>query len=146
MTIFIDTREQLPINQVARPRTWVSYVKRTLSVGDYTTDKLLKKFVIERKSPQDLYGTLTKGHRRFRKELGRAEKANILLVIYVECKPRTFYNKKYVGAGYQQEVSGDTLKKIIHTMNLRYELEFVWCKDRKDTANKIINRLQKEQS
>ena len=119
-------------------------VRKTLNVGDYTTEKLLKFFVIERKSPTDLYSTLLKGHKRFKKELQRAEKSDIQLVIYVECSRKSFLEKDYPGSEYQ-EYSSDTLEKIIRTMKLRYDLEIVWCRSRESMEKSIYNRLKKEE-
>lgn len=60
MTILVDTREQKPYWDINRT---------TLIVGDYTTKKLKNIYHIERKSLQDLYGTLTSGNNRFKYEL-----------------------------------------------------------------------------
>src|SRR5690349_5556133 len=78
LQIIADTREQQPL--------WLPPLckKQTLVVGDYTTEKLKRKFIIERKSPGDLYGTITKGHPRFKREIKRALDKKIELVVFVE--------------------------------------------------------------
>lgn len=115
-----------------------------MNVGDYTTELLSKSFVIERKSPVDLYGTVLAGHKRFRRALLRAREKGIQVVVAVECTERNFFNGKYEGAEYQP-YPRKVIKKIIATMKTRYCLEFVWCKNRKAMAEFIAKRLQKEE-
>ena len=141
LTIIIDTREQLPLWQV----TAGGCVRMKLEVGDYTTLKLYGKAHIERKSPQDLYQTITSGHNRFRKEILRSQELNIELPIFVECSLRRFVNKTFK-RGNTLKVPGTTLCKIINTLKSRYDLDFVWCKNREDMRKKVIEWLTKKQA
>lgn len=73
--ITIDTREQTPwLFRDLRTRTWdfiVSAAKDTLQQGDYAITGLESQLVIERKSLEDLFGTLSEGRDRFTRELER---------------------------------------------------------------------------
>lgn len=134
--IISDSREQRPLFESAE--------RLMMSVGDYTTKRLFGKFHIERKSPQDLYGTITKGHVRFRNELIRAEVYNIKLAMFVECSKRDFIEKNFPGANLRQ-IPGETLEKIINTIEHRYKMEVVWCKNRDLTKSKVLSRLKAEE-
>lgn len=139
MKIIVDTREQLPL--------WVGYniIRRKLLVGDYSTVKLESSFCIERKSPQDLYGSITQGHIRFRKELVRAKVNKIKLVMYVESCKKDFINKKFPG-GSQRKIPGETLGKIIDTIAARHNVEVIWCVSRASLVRKVKARLLKEEA
>jgi ERCC4-type nuclease len=123
--IIVDTREQLSL--------WVkNVVRKKLDVGDYSTTLLQNKFCIERKSPQDLYGSLIQGHVRFMNEIYRAERRGIKLALYVECTYETFISMTWYG-GSRLKMRPENLKKIVDTtIRRRAEngLEVVWCKSR----------------
>ena len=137
MEIIVDTREQLPL--------WTRYKRQCLPVGDYTTTLLQNSFVIERKSPQDLYGSIIQGHVRFMNELIRAKIMGIKIVVYVECTKKIFIEKKFAG-GIRRSCPGKTLEKIINTIQQRKELEIVWCSSRNSLKDKVKKRLQEEES
>ena len=130
--IIIDTREQLPLWDPDK----FHIIRQKLDEGDYTTENLLNKAHIERKSGIDLYGSIIQGHDRFRKEILRAIEKKIKFAIFVECPEQMFYNKRFKG-GYRLKCSSRRLRKIITTMRERYSLEFVWCEDRDDMMDKM---------
>lgn len=136
MNILVDTREQLPL--------WLGTPK-TLNVGDYTTEILLNQFHIERKSPGDLYGTLLKGHNRFRKEIQRARDKGITLTVFVECGEKKFYAKNWPGGKFCK-FPGDTIKKCIATMRVKYGLEFNFYNSRNLCRKAVYKRLLYEES
>lgn len=137
-SIIADTREQCPVYK------GVECKRMTLVVGDYTTDKLYNKFHIERKSLQDLYGSIIQGHQRFSNELIRAKVYGIELVIFVEGTRKDFINKKFP-RGDQRKVEGKTLDKIISSMERRYGIQFVWCTSRRNMKQTILTRFKKEE-
>lgn len=138
MIIIVDSREQLPY--------WSGRecAKATLIVGDYTTAILFNRFHIERKSPQDLYGTITKGNWRFKNELFRARDRNIRMAVYVESSKRAFINKEFP-KGDERKFPSTGLEKIIRTLETKYELEFVWCSNREAAKRRVELRLKKEE-
>ena len=130
--MIIDTREQNPL--------WDSKhfkVKRLkLDEGDYTTDELLNKAHIERKSGIDLYGSLIQGHKRFAAEIQRAIEKDLTFAVFIECTEKTLIEKRVKG-GYRLRVKPKVLAKIIKTFIERYPIEFVWCRNREDLRNKM---------
>ena len=132
MTILVDTREQRPY--------WPSN-RRTLNVGDYTTESLLGKFHIERKSLQDLYGTLIHNHPRFRREIIRAEERGTVLVVVVEGSHDDFINKRFP-KGDQRKCTKEVLTKIVATVRRRYKLEIIFCSNRERAKKKTLSLLK----
>jgi len=108
-----------------------------LSVGDYTTDELIGKAHVERKSPNDLYGSLIQNHERFRAELIRARTSGIRLAVFVECPDEIFYMKKFRG-GYKLKTAPRILRQIVSTMADKYDVDFIFCKDRNDMRCNIM--------
>ncbi len=135
MIILVDTREQLPY--------WPSN-RATLIVGDYTTKKLLNSFHIERKSLQDLYGTLTSGNNRFKYELFNAAYHHIQLEVYVEGSRTDFINKNFP-KGEDRKFTTDGLDRLIKTFERKYHLTFHWCKNRQHAKKLVMERLAAEE-
>lgn len=137
MLILVDTREQKAFFRVGIKRC-------TLNVGDYTTERLLNKFHIERKSLGDLYGTLIHNHPRFRREIIRARDRRTKLIMVVEGTHSDFINKRFP-RGEQRKTPSTTLAKIIATIKRRYKIEIVFCKDRPTAIKKTLARLKQEE-
>lgn len=80
-TIYIDSREQRPLEFPQRP-----FEKKTLKFGDYACSdhNISCHCYIERKSPQDFIGTLSGGYERFCRELDRATEAQAYVIILIE--------------------------------------------------------------
>jgi len=135
MKIITDTREQLPY--------WTDHRKK-LEVGDYTTSKLENKYHIERKSLQDLYGTLVQGNGRFKYELFRAAYHYIYIDVYVEGTHEQFVNKLFP-YGKERKFSTHGLQELIKTFTKRYHLTFHWHKDRKTCQKAVFERFVLEE-
>lgn len=135
MIIITDSREQL--------KYWSDNVQ-CLIVGDYTTEKLLNSFHIERKSLQDLYGTLTSGNNRFKYELFRAAYHCIKLEVYVEGTRHDFINKNFP-KGSERKFSTDGLDRLIITFEKKYFLTFHWCGSRLRARKLVQERLKLEE-
>jgi len=138
MIFVVDTREQKPY--------WfaLSQFKTALIAGDYTTLKLLNKVHIERKSPEDWYGTIIGGHARFRREILRARDHHIKLIMVIESSRKAFVNKEFP-RGDQRKIKTETLDRICATIEARYKLEFHWCADRDKAKKKVFNLLKKHE-
>jgi len=130
--IIVDTREQKPLWD---PLT-MEVLSKKLDEGDYTTEQLLGKFHVERKSPSDLYGSIIQNHDRFRKELERAQAKGVKLSIFVECPYETFVRKRFPG-GWRLQTPTATLRKILTTIAERYGIDFVWCTDRDEMRDLV---------
>lgn len=135
MKIIQDTREQAPLkfhnNQITE------IVKRKLDVGDYGCefeDGHIVPIVFERKSIADLFGTLGKGYKRFKKEIIRAQEANIQIFIIIE---GTLAD---VQKGYEySKIKGDQITKQLFTLWLKHNIMPIFVKDRREMSDYIIN-------
>lgn len=137
--ILVDTREQNPLWNEEQH----AVKKQKLDEGDYTTEDLLNKAHIERKSGNDLYGSILQGHERFRNEIQRANEKGIRLAVFVECPKETFIGKKFKG-GFRLHCKPGVLRKIVTTIQDKYELEIVWCKDRDDLREKALQWFENQ--
>lgn len=129
LDILVDTREQKPL---------FKGTKIKLDEGDYNVPELLDHIIIERKSPGDLYGSVIQGHVRFADEINRAKLKGLKIYVVVECTEKDFYAKKWAGSYYTQ-LKGSILAKIICTMTHKYQINFVWCKNRAEAKQRIID-------
>jgi ERCC4-type nuclease len=142
MIIITDTREQLNL--------WKRCKRETLVVGDYTSELLKSSFSIERKSLADLYGSITRGHVRFRKMFIRADVYGIRCVLFVEGSKRSFINKRWP-YGKKIKLTSDHINNIITGIERRWldadgkPIEIVWCAGRRGMRKAIIERLKKEE-
>ena len=133
MKIIIDSREQLKLDF---PKTIEIEVKK-LDYGDYACEGC--NFVFERKSIGDAYGTMGKGHTRFKKELERCINDNNKLYLIIE---GTFTK---VAKGYRySKLPPKVLFKIMGTMLHKYKdnFEVIFCKNRKEMSLEIIWRFE----
>jgi len=121
--IIVDTREQNPLF------TGNKIIKRKLDEGDYNTESLIDKIVIERKNPGDLYGSVVKGHVRFLDEIIRSRLMNKKIYVVVECTREDFISKRWEGS-YFCRLSPKVLSAIINTIEERYCIIFCWCDGR----------------
>ena len=148
--LIVDSREQLPLTFRATENYDV--VTEKLDFGDYGMEidgKLVHVF--ERKGVGDMFSTLTAGHDRFKKEIARAKEAGIAFNIVVEESYGNIINKKFANA-FRTKTPGYVLAKIIHTMQLRHGVTFLFFNDRtemrdyiRNTFNAIITEYQKKQ-
>ena len=132
-----------------------------LLVGDYMSLDNPRLIIDRKQNLQELCGNVCQQHERFKKELIRAKKAGIQLVILVEHgseiktledvwfwqNPRKHEvrwryvkgkREKYVVSA--KAVDGEQLYKSLCTIRDRYDVRFEFC-EKKDTGNEIIRIL-----
>ena len=132
--ILVDTREQKPFWKPGQ-----NVQRATLSVGDYTTVKLRNRLHIERKSLSDLYGTLTKGHVRFKKMLIRAKISGTQIIVVVEGSRKKFLAKNF-SYGDKLKFPAEGFVKMLRTMKERHGLDLRFCPSR-SKAKKLTAKL-----
>lgn len=148
MIILSDTREQSPLEF---DYEFVSEVKREkLIVGDYQAefnDGTRPPIIFERKSISDLFGTMGKGYKRYKKEVERANQNGIKLIMIIE-KPLSTVLKGYE----KSDLTGDSVVMKLFTIWIKYGVYAVFCKDRDEMSRYIyefycaIGRLMVKQS
>jgi len=94
-TIVIDSREQAPYlftgfrtpkSQGAKP-ILVNTVVKALASGDYSIEGLEHEISVERKSKEDLFGTLGSGRERFEREFMRLNVMNFAGLVIESTEP-----------------------------------------------------------
>lgn len=119
--IIVDTREQEPLE-------FKDIEIKKLEVGDYSIAGYESKIAIERKSAIDIFGTLGKGHKRFKKELERAKDYDYF-GIYIEDSFENIYNKTFKNAHFSS-MQGYVIIAILNTLKIKYNIDVVFCNDR----------------
>jgi ERCC4-type nuclease len=87
-TMIVDTREQAPwtfeglagVGRDYGKRLVVRVERRTLAAGDYSVEGFEGKVAVERKSLEDLYGTLGAGFDRFEREMEKLNQLNFAAI------------------------------------------------------------------
>ena len=131
----MDTREQAGLDFPAHP--WLDAVERaTLPVGDYQVrfkDGTIPPVSFERKSLNDLFGTMTGGYRRFKAEVRRARDLGTHLLVITEAPLGSVYH------GTQHSAfPGPSLTQKLFTLMVRHRLPVVFCRNREEMARYIL--------
>ena len=136
IVITTDTREQLTLDFTKF--RGISSVRGTLKTGDYSIQGYEDQITFERKSVQDLVGTLTSGHTRFLREMERMRsfKAKYILI---EHTPDILYN--YCAKhGWQRKFN--TIIQSLLAYACHYQCRVRFCKDREDMAEYIVKKAR----
>jgi ERCC4-type nuclease len=136
IVITTDTREQLFLDFTKF--RGVSSVRGTLKTGDYSIQGYDDTICFERKSVQDLVGTLIGGHERFLREMERMRsfKAKYILI---EHTPDILYN--YCAKhGWQRKFN--TIIQSLLAYACHYQVRVRFCKDREDMAEYIVKKAR----
>ena len=106
-----------------------------LPVGDYSVqfiDGYIPPIYFERKSLVDLFGTLGKGYKRFKKEIVRAQEQKLTLILIVE----TSLGKVAKGCDHST-IDGISIVKKLFTLWIRHGIQVVFCQDKEEMAEYI---------
>ena len=104
-------------------------------MGDYSVrynDGYIPPVVFERKSLGDLFGSLGKGYKRFKKEILRAKEDKVLLIIIIEGS----LSKVLAGVDRCQR-SGDEVCQQLFTLMVKHFVPFVCCNSRQEVSRFI---------
>ena len=137
-TIIVDSREQNALWMKSSKRTKIK--KEKLDTGDYSAKGYEDKICLERKSLGDLFGSLGKGHKRFRKELERARSLDYFAII-IEGSIMSILNKEWEGS-YHTKMRGYVILKILCTLQVKYGIHVIYAGSRKG-AKRVIMQLLK---
>lgn len=89
--------------------------------------------VFERKSISDLFGTLTSGMERFKRELDKAHTAKFKLIIAIEGT----LSEVLVGAPHSS-VKGETIVKTLNTLWVKYDVPHIYFPNRSEMKRQMI--------
>ena len=134
--IIQDTREQRPLSFDGlhiRGVPKLDVVVHKLDVGDYSVQGLEDKVFIERKSAQDLYGTLFQGRERFERELERARDHKYKYLV-IESTPFGFAQHM---EWHHRMMQFNSAFSTLMIYAERYGLKVRWAKTREGSAEYI---------
>ena len=164
MTIQVDSREKAhAITRILEHfhASGVKYYISKLYIGDYMNLDNPRVIIDRKQNLDELCGNVCRQHERFRSELIRAQENGIRLIILCEHghgikslddvlfwrNPRA-RTKKLINGSWvwteQKVMHGDTLYKILNTMQTRNGVEFHFC-DKTETGRRIVEILNDEQ-
>lgn len=129
--IVVDTREQkeLVFGKFA-------IEKKCLSAGDYSIQGYEDQITFERKSVQDLVGTLIGGHERFLREMERMRAYKVRYIL-IEHSPEVLYT--YCARhGWQRKFN--TIIQSLLAYACHYQVRVRFCKDREDMTSYIVKK------
>jgi len=122
MRILIDSREQAPY--AFQRYEGVTVETSTLQTGDYSLSGLQDRVALERKSLDDLTGTLTKGRERFERECERGRGFDYFGLV-IEASLEDVRGHKY-----QSQMTPQSLLQSLAAFSVRYGLHVHWCGNR----------------
>jgi hypothetical protein len=136
--IIIDTRERLPLKFKLKTKV------DTLPFGDYKLDSDITTCdcYIERKSIPDLFGTLTSGYDRFKREIYRSKEAGANMVVVVEGSIDSVYQFPYLRQVFGKvKISPEF---VFHGMRELIQefpnIQFLFVNNR-DEASRVIEKI-----
>ena len=135
----IDSREKHILN-FKKGSVLKEVIKQKLDTGDYSALGYEDKICFERKSPGDACSTLLGGHKRFKRELERAQKLDYFCII-IECSFTRFINKDFPNSHYVR-VYGEQLIQTLFTIQEKYGVDLVFCNNRQESASYIRQKLK----
>ena len=133
LILLSDTREQSPLS--FEGLDGIDKIETIgLPFGDYTCmiDGRQVPICFDRKSIGDLFGTMTSGYERFKREMQRAKDNNHKLILITEGT----YSDVLDGYSHS-EYSGESMIKKLATLAVKYDLEWWPCESRQVMALRI---------
>lgn len=132
--IVVDTREQ-------RPYEFDNSIRNALKCADYSLEGLESVVAIERKSQDDLIGTLLRGKARFHAELSSLRKYKFAVVVIETTTAELFKGN------YKSAITPEALMGIICSMMLKYHpVHFVFAGERPQAriiTEKLLRNFEK---
>ena len=107
-----------------------------MSYGDYGAiiDEKVCPIFFERKGLSDLFGTMTGGYERYKKEMARAKDNQHKLILLIEGT----YTDVWNGIAHSK-FDGESMIKKLHTLYIKYDHEFWFCESRRVMARRIVD-------
>ena len=135
IVIVQDTREQTPLCF----SRWSEVVVElgTLNAGDYALQGLETKAAVDRKSIDDLAGSLTSGRERFEAELTRARGFDLFAIV-VEASMQDAVDHRY-----RSKMAPHALLQSLFTYQARFGVPTIWCGSPQGAAYVVKSLLEK---
>ena len=128
LIIGYDTREQMLLNFGE-----TEMVESKLNFGDYTAlnEPFFCNIFFERKSLPDLWGTISKGYKRFQKELDRAQEQNGYMIVVVDA---SFAEAENNNTKFSKATPAFIFNRIRDLLQYYDNLQFVFSGGREESV------------
>jgi len=149
MTIQIDSREhQHAIENIKAEfkRQGVKFYQSKLYVGDYMSLDNPRLVIDRKQNLGEVAGNVCQDHKRFVRELERANEAGIHVIVLVEhgrnikTLDDVFWWENPRRKTSPKAIQGETLYKIMRTMAKEYDFEWRFC-EKRNTGKEILRIL-----
>lgn len=137
MRIIQDSREQAPYSFTGKGYVGTVVEVAALQTGDYSLHGMTDRIALERKSLDDLTGTLTRGRKRFQRECERGRGLEYFGLI-IEASMEDVARHRY-----QSRMTPQSLLQILAAWSIRYGLHVHWCGSRAGGEYMTFSLLQK---
>lgn len=134
LTLITDSREQRELD-FSRFKG-VATIRKGLKTGDYSISGLEDKWICERKSVQDIVGTLVSGHERFLREMERMRDFEERYIL-IEHSPSVLFSY-CMQHGWQNKFN--LVIQSLLAYAYQYHVRIRFCKDREDMAKYIVRK------
>ena len=130
MIIIVDSREKNPLNFT------VSTEVAGLKTGDYSVKGVEDKIAIERKTINDLVGSLSTERERFQRELLRGKSLEFFALVI-----ETTFDQLIQGK-YKSKMTPQAVAQSLFAFQVRYDLH-IWLASNRRHAGYIVEGLLK---
>lgn len=135
LTIVRDSREQLPLSFTKWPE--VSVEVGTLPTGDYALKGLETKAACERKSLDDLVGSLSQGRERFEAELARARGYDLFCIVCEGTMQDVAQHR------YRSRMLPHSVLQSLCAYHVRFKVPTIWAGSHDGAAYMVRSILEK---
>ena len=134
ITVVVDTREQEPYH--FDPDS-VTVTRRALPAGDYPLEGWEDAVAVERKTLEDLVGTVIRSRKRFRKEVERLAEFEAACVV-VEANLSDILTRGYRSGAHPNAVLGAVLSIVVD-----FRVPVFFCSDRQAACRFVEGYLRR---
>lgn len=140
-SIIVDTREQLPYTFDGIGCV-VPTIISGLDSGDYSIDGMDAMISIERKSLDDLYGSVTWGRKRFEREISRLDELPGFAAVVIEADWREIETPLEHRPGWINQTDPQSVVGTINAWSIRYpRVHWIPCGTRRGAEVRTFQLL-----
>ncbi len=132
--VVVDTREQEPYH--FDPES-VTATRRALPAGDYSLEGWEDQVAVERKTLEDLVGTVIRSRKRFHRELERLADLEAACIV-VEANLSDMLAERYRSGAHPNAVLGAVLSIVVD-----FDIPVFFCSDRQSACRFIEGYLRR---
>lgn len=149
-TVVIDSREQLPyeFSGMTDAKTSdalvVPVTSKGLPSGDYSLDGYESAIAIERKSLEDLYGSVTHGRERFEREIGRLNEGYKFAAVVIEASHDEILHPEKYDPAWSNRTKPASVEGTVVAWSIRYPRVHWWpCGSRGGAEERVFRVLKR---